>query len=207
MINKLLNLSRTKKQLIFLLIDLVFLFLVLISAFSIRLGYWYWPDKDLLWLLIISPAFAAPFFFHFGLYRSVIRYIGFDAIWAIFQAVTLYALLWGIFTFMLAVEGIPRSVILINWMFAIIAVCSVRMFARWLINSLKISETTNVMVYGAGAAGRQLSIALDISNEYNPVAFIDDDTDIQGSYIGGLEVFSQIQFEKNFDKKMLLKFY
>jgi len=201
LINKLLNLSRTKKQLIFLLIDLVFLFLVLISAFSIRLGYWYWPDKDLLWLLIISPAFAAPFFFHFGLYRSVIRYIGFDAIWAIFQAVSLYALLWGIFTFMIAVEGIPRSVILINWMFAIVAVCSVRMFARWLINSLQISETTNVMVYGAGAAGRQLSIALDISNEYNPVAFIDDDTDIQGSYIGGLEVFSQIQFEKNFDKK------
>jgi len=201
LINKLLNLSRTKKQLIFLLIDLIFLFLVLLIAFSIRLGYWYWPDKDFLAVLLISPIIAIPFFIRFSLYQSVIRYIGFDAIWAVVQAVSMYALFWGILTFMFALEGIPRSVILINWLLAIVVISGIRMISRWLLNSLNVSEKTHVIVYGAGLAGRELSIALNESNAYNPVAFIDDNIDMQGTYIGGLKVLKINEFEKIFNRK------
>ena len=142
MINKLLSLSRFNKQLFFLIIDLIVLFIVLLFAFSIRLGYWYWPDKDLLWLMMLSPVISIPFFIRFGLYRSVIRYIGFDAIWKIVQAVSLYALVWGIFTFMIALEGIPRSVILINWFISIFAISGIRLFVRWFLNSLQTSKKT-----------------------------------------------------------------
>ena len=201
MINKLLSISRFNKQLIFLLIDLIVLFGILLFAFSIRLGYWYWPDNYLLWFSIFSPLIAVPFFIRFGLYHSVIRYIGFDAIWAIVQAVTLYILVWGTLTLMLGIEGFPRSLIFINWLLAIIAISGSRMIARWFLNILSISESTNVIIYGAGSAGRQLSIALEMSSEYNPVAFIDDNENIQGNYIGGLKVLSPENFKHFFYQK------
>jgi FlaA1/EpsC-like NDP-sugar epimerase len=59
-----------------------------------RLGLWYWPDVDLLWVVFGAPVIAIPIFVRFGLYRAIIRFIGFKALWAIIQAVTLYALLF-----------------------------------------------------------------------------------------------------------------
>jgi FlaA1/EpsC-like NDP-sugar epimerase len=201
LISKLLNLSRFKKHLFFLIIDLITLIFVLLFSFSIRLGYWYWPEKELIWLMMLSPVISIPFFTHFGLYRLVVRYIGFDAIWTIVQAVTLYALFWGIFTFMIAIDGIPRSVILINWMIAIFAISGIRLFVRWFLNVVYSSQKINVIIYGSGAAGRQLSIALNASEDYNPVAFIDDDVKIQGSFIAGMPVIPRKEFKDIIQQK------
>jgi FlaA1/EpsC-like NDP-sugar epimerase len=69
-----------------------------------------------------APAVAVPIFIYFGLYRSVIRYMSFKDVRAIVQAVSLYALVWGVIGFMAAVEGIPRSVILINWLLSLVVI-------------------------------------------------------------------------------------
>jgi FlaA1/EpsC-like NDP-sugar epimerase len=45
-----------------------------------------------------APAVAVPIFIYFGLYRSVIRYMSFKDVRAIVQAVSLYALVWGVIT-------------------------------------------------------------------------------------------------------------
>ena len=112
MLGQLINISRINKQLVMLFFDSIALIGTLISAFSLRLGVWYWPENDLVWVVLGSPIIAIPIFIHFSLYRSVIRYISFKALWAVVQAVSLYALVWGVVGFMSAVEGIPRSVIL-----------------------------------------------------------------------------------------------
>ena len=57
------------------------------------------------------------------------------------------------------------------------------------------------MIYGAGSAGRQLSIALSQSNEYNPVALIDDANEMHRQTINGLEVFSPDNLESLINKK------
>ena len=64
-------------------------------AFSLRLGYFYYPTEDnyLLLIMIASPILALPVFVIFGLYREVIRYAGFKALWHINQAATSYAVL------------------------------------------------------------------------------------------------------------------
>ena len=94
----------------------------------------------------------------------------------------MYALIWGVIGFLAAVDGIPRSVVLINWLLALIVIGGSRMFGRWTFSEVmkkkNISECQNVVVYGAGSAGRQLSIALTQSVEYNPVAFIDDNSEM-----------------------------
>ncbi len=117
-----------------LLVDSVFLVSILLASFSIRLGYWYLPHSDLIWAIFGAPVIAIPIFVRFGLYRSVIRYIGFKALWAVVQAVSLYALVWGVVGFMAAVDGIPRSVILINWVLSLLAIGGVRILARTLLS-------------------------------------------------------------------------
>jgi len=159
LINQLLTLSRINKQLVMFLVDSIVLIGVLLAAFSLRLGIWYWPEDDLVWVILGAPIIAIPIFIRFGLYRAVIRYIGFKALWTVVQAVSLYALVWGVVGFMSAIEGIPRSVILINWMLSILAIGGLRMIARWVlsdVNGFNQTSKKNVIIYGAGSAGRQL---------------------------------------------------
>ena len=91
MINRLLAISRINKQLVMLLVDSIVLIGTLLAAFSLRLGVWYWPENDLVWAMLGAPIIAIPIFVRFGLYRAIIRYIGFKALWAVVQAVSLYA--------------------------------------------------------------------------------------------------------------------
>ncbi len=163
MINQLLALSRINKQLVMFLVDSIVLIGVLLAAFSLRLGIWYWPEDDLVWVILGTPIIAIPIFTRFGLYRTVIRYIGFKALWSVIQAVSLYALVWGMVGFMAAVEGIPRSVILINWVLVILVIVGLRMAARWILSDVdggNRSTKNNVAIYGAGDAGGQLLNAL-----------------------------------------------
>lgn len=211
MINKVINLSRIYKQLIMLLVDSVVLVSILLASFSIRLGYWYFPNDDLIWVIFGAPVVASIIFVRFGLYRAVIRYIGFKSLWTVVQAVSLYALVWGVIGFMVAVNGIPRSVILINWMLSLLAISGVRIAARFLLsNNVKFSifnfefnvngnsnsNERRVLVYGAGDAGVQLIGALAHSDEYHPVGLIDDSKELQGQYISGLSVYSVDAIEK-----------
>jgi len=198
-----------------LLADSVLLVSILLASFSIRLGYWYFPESDLIWVIFGAPVVASIIFVRFGLYRAVIRYIGFKALWAIVQAVSLYALVWGVIGFMVAVEGIPRSVILINWVLSLLAIGGVRIFARALLsentnfkflmfnfelNGKSQGDKKRVLVYGAGDAGVQLVSALSHSSEYNPVGFIDDSNELQGNQIRGLNIYSVNSVESVINK-------
>jgi len=192
LLNKLINLSRLNKKLVLLFLDSVLLVSVLLGSFSIRLGHFYFPNSDLIWMIFGAPILAIPIFVRFGLYRAIIRYIGFKALWAIIQATTLYSMLWSVFGLLVAVEGIPRSVILINWLLIMTVIGGSRMIGRWFLSGVENGKNTtkrnNVLIYGAGSAGRQLSIALTQSVEYNPVAFIDDNSELQHQSINGINV-------------------
>ena len=191
MINAVVNISRIYNQLLFALIDAIILIGVLLTSFSMRLGYWYWPENDLFWVIVGAPLIAFPIFMQFGLYHGIVRFLGLQALWAIVKAVSLYALIWGIIGFMSAIEGIPRSVILINWLLAILSIGGLRMIARWMLSGANdLTDQKNVIIYGAGSAGRQLANALLQSREYKPVAFIDDAKDLISQHINGIKVYS-----------------
>ena len=141
MLKRLLNLPRFKKQLILLFVDFSLLVLVLLLSFAIRLDYWYFPNNNLiLWLIIGGPVIAIIIFLAFGLYRSVTRYVGIDTLWSIILGVTLYALIWGVIVFLGAVEGIPRSIVLLNWALSILTIGGLRLLARWLLSNERLLQ-------------------------------------------------------------------
>ena len=181
-----------------MLVDSFVIVFILLASFSIRLGYWYLPNNDLVLVIFGAPLIAIIIFIKFGLYRAMTRYASFDVLRSIFQAVSLYALVWGVIGFMSAVDGIPRSVILINWIFLLLAIGSIRIAANWVLtkgivlkNNFQLEvNRKRVLVYGAGEAGIQLVGALKYSFEYEPIGFIDDSKLLQDNNIGGLNVYS-----------------
>jgi len=197
-----LNLSRKAKQALMLFFDSIVLIIILFAAFSIRLDYLFYPSDNFVLLFVIyaAPFFALPIFASFGLYHEVIRYVSFRALWKIIQASSVYAALWGLFVFMAQIQSVPRSVILINWALVILIIGFSRLFLRWLLSGQGIN---NVVIYGAGSAGRQLSTALSQSNEYNPVAFIDDSREIKNHSINGLKVYPPKDLQELINDKNL----
>ena len=188
------KLSRFNKQLIMYFVDSLLLVLVLLASFSVRLGFWYFPNIDLIWLIFGAPVIGIPIFIYFGLYTAVIRYIGFDTLWRISKAASLYALIWGIVGLMSGVYDLPRSVIIINWVQSILVISGVRIAARWMLYGAKLniddSQSIKVLIYGAGDAGLQLVSALMRSSQYTPVGFIDDSKELHNHQVAGLNIFS-----------------
>jgi len=197
MIQILLKIPRKSKKALILIFDLVAVVGCLFVAFAMRLEYWFYPsgDIDLLVAIFAAPLLAIPIFIRFGFYHEVIRYVGFKALWDIMQGASIYSISWGLVTFMGAIDEIPRSVILINWLLVIIVIGGSRLLIRWLLLDINVNVNNNVLIYGAGSAGRQLSTALNESNEYKPVAFIDDSNDIYHHSINGLKVYSHKDLE------------
>lgn len=54
---------------------------------------------------------------------------------------------------------------------------------------------SNIIIYGAGAAGRQLVKSLQNSAEYRVVALVDDDRDLNGLTVHGLKVYHPQEIE------------
>ena len=177
-------------------VDVLLIVTILALSFSMRLGEWFWPQGDLVYLLFFAPLVAIPIFIKFGLYRAIVRYIGFKALWVIVQAVSLYALVWGVIVLLSGAQGVPRSVILINWILGMLLIGGSRIIGRWWFSDKKsysvnaFDKRKNVLVYGAGSAGIQLATALTYSQELNPIAFIDDEPTLSNHQIMGLKVHS-----------------
>ena len=105
-----------------LLTDVIMLVFVLWASFSMRLGQFYSPEETVSLLFIVAPFIAIPIFIKFGLYRAIVRYIGFKALWTIIKAVSFYAVIWAALMFFSGAVGVPRSVTLINWLAAILLI-------------------------------------------------------------------------------------
>jgi len=192
------TLSRRSKASILISVDVLFSVFALWLAFSLRLGEWYIPEGNIWILFCISPALAIPIFIKFGLYRAIIRYIGGRVLWVIFQAVTLYALIFTVVVFQSGIGLVPRTVPPLNWLILLFFVGGSRFIARWWLadtysrlggNVAKDCCTKAVVIYGAGSAGVQLASALDCGHEFKPVAFIDDDKFLHKQKVNGLRIY------------------
>ncbi|MDC1509781.1 polysaccharide biosynthesis protein [Oceanospirillaceae bacterium] len=207
-----LAIPRPVKRSILIVADSVLLIGALWLSFSLRLDNWYWPrggvNNPIVLLVLFAPVFAVPVFAHFGLYRAIIRYLGMRAVWSIVQAVMVYSVLWGLIAFLSGVQGVPRSVVPINAMVAVLAVGGSRMFARWLLRKIEdsvrikhtkrgtgadavVAQQSRVVIFGAGAAGRQLAVGLGQSRECVLLAFVDDGVELHGRDLMGVPIISQ----------------
>jgi FlaA1/EpsC-like NDP-sugar epimerase len=193
LVQKTVELPRSTKKGIAIGLDAALCVLTVWIAFYIRVGEravlpgYQWPA------VAASVALALPIFVTAGLYRSVFRYVGWEALAAMSQAVAAYGIVFaGVFT-AIGVPGVPRSIGLIQPVLLFLAVGASRAFARyWLGGRYRQrlrGPQSNALIYGAGSAGRQLALALAEAPGTRVVAFIDDDQHVHNSLIAGIKVW------------------
>jgi hypothetical protein len=192
--NFLVLMTRPTKQGLMLLADALLLLFAVWAAYSVRLGEWYLPNWSQVLLMAVAPVLAVPIFLRLGLYRSVIRYLGEQALWSVVKAMSLAALLWAALAFMTqmtGLEGVPRAVPLLYWLFGVVLVGGSRFGARWILWFPVRSRFAGrqVLIYGAGNAGRQLADSLRRGRDLFPAGFLDDDVALQGKDMAGLRVY------------------
>jgi len=189
-----LSLSRTSKRLIVLAIDVCLCSLTVYLAFYLRLGEWVAITPELKTALFLSLIFALPTFSGFGLYRAIFRYSGWPALLTVVKASFVYGILYAAFILFGGFDGIPRTIGIIQPLLLLLFVGASRAYASfWLGNSyreqLKLGEVPRVFIYGAGSSGRQLASALRNSHQMQVIGFLDDDKDLQGKVLNGINIY------------------
>jgi FlaA1/EpsC-like NDP-sugar epimerase len=190
---KLSDFSRLQKKIVFVLVDLLCLPLTFCLAIWLRYDSFSMAVvQPYLWLIVLAPLVSVPIFIKLGLYRAVIRFIDHRIMYAVAVGVTLSViLLVMLVVFTTGMNGISRGVFGIYWIATIMYVAAGRFLARGYFMLVSgVVGGLRVAIYGAGSAGNQLAIALANSNEYRPVAFIDDKKELQGSTIAGIRVYA-----------------
>lgn len=189
--------SRPYKRVVSLAVDFVLLFVACLLALMLHYGEALYAENMNAWLVsALAPVCVIPAMIPTGLYRAVIRYVGYHALWNVVKAVTFGTLFWLLIMYVAGI-ALPLAVTVIFWMTALLGIGGTRMLGRWMFRQLspvgysyKNRHANRVLIYGAGAFGHQMATAFINSSEVSPVGFLDDDKSIQGSELIGLRIYS-----------------
>lgn len=201
---QILSLPRSVKRGVVLALDAGLCVVSVWLAFYLRLGYWVFFDASVLLAGAVSIMLALPIFVTSGFYRAIFRYTGLPAMMAVARAMVLYTTAFAaVFTFW-GIEGIPRTVGLIQPIMLLMLVGASRAAARiWLgglyHQQLRKAALPQALIYGAGNAGRQLASAMVNSLEIHVVGFLDDDDRLHGHVLNGLPIHNPAELSSIFD--------
>ena len=190
-----LAMSRPLKRAFVLTVDISICVMAVWFSYYLRLTEFVALSGPVLLPVFASIFIAIPIFIFSGLYRAIFRYSGLPAMAAMARAMFLYGLLFAsLFTFY-GFQGVPRTIGLIQPLLMLILVGASRAFARvWLgglyLSQINKSKLPQVLIYGAGSAGRQLASAMENSFEIRVVGFLDDDDRLQGNVLNGLPILN-----------------
>ncbi|RUO37292.1 nucleoside-diphosphate sugar epimerase [Aliidiomarina shirensis] len=195
MFKRIFGLSRAQKNLIAVITDIGFLLFSIWFALSVRYETFYIPPNIETWAAIIGSTLLSILIFQqFRLYRAITRYIGQKALAVVWLGVGSSSLVLFSLSRLLSAQ-IPAIAIVSYALMALLLVGGSRMLVRSIVQRSQMRERERVLIYGAGASGRQLAQALNNAAEFQPVAFIDDDTTLHRSNMLGLTVYPEQQIE------------
>tara|TARA_A100001011_G_scaffold252806_1_gene261027 strand:+ start:2163 stop:4148 length:1986 start_codon:yes stop_codon:yes gene_type:complete len=196
-----LSLDRYSKRVIVIITDLGLCILCTWLAFFLRLEELILFKDFNFYPAIISVLIAIPIFWLFGLYRTIFRYTEISIIFTLTASTFVYGLLYFLVIGVYGIQGVPRSIGIIQPMLLFVTIISSRLAVKYLLTSnysllSKSSNKKNVLIYGAGEVGRQLVIALENSPEFKVVGFLDDNSELHRQVLLGQKIYSLKNLEK-----------
>ncbi|HCG7229344.1 polysaccharide biosynthesis protein [Vibrio parahaemolyticus] len=184
------QLSRTNKRIVSVLIDIILIFMAFHLAILVRSGetnYFTYPE---VWGIQIGVTVVTiAVFARLGLYRAVLRYLTFQALFVVTAGAVISATLVAALSFYMS-DPFPRTVPIIYGAFLALFCGGPRVIVRSLIAQSYSTHSKEVLIYGAGSGGRQLAMALRSSGDYRVRAFIDGDSTLCNTMILGLPVIA-----------------
>lgn len=185
------NLSPTplKRILFFLFFDLLFFYLTLKLSYLLRFNFDI-PNtftNDFIYIYIIISIMKISVFVYFRLYRTAWRYFSLNEVKKILLSHIIVYLFFA--TFILIQDDLfifSRSIIIIDCFLSIIFITLLRLSKRIIIENNKKNNDKNTLVIGVDNSIMGL---IKKNKEYSPIAIVDDNKMLVGTYISNIEVF------------------
>ncbi len=204
------SLNKAFKKSVFKRRVFFFIFDSLLISFSMYASFWcrfngLIPDqykKTLPYFILLALGIKLFFLILYNLYDISWRFVSLEESVKVFKALSLGTLTLGMSLYFLRLsvpfKVFPRSILLIDYVFSLILIGSLRISKRMVLEGIKSTlkskkEKVKVLIIGAGSAGEQIirEMIRNKRSNYLPVGFIDDDPAKQGIKIHGVKVLGK----------------
>ncbi len=192
----LMQLPRNVKRGIGLFVDVVSITVAMVTAYLLSFDA-IMPLKWSQWMILGGIVLCATLlaFIRFGLYRAVVRYVGFKVLSLVFVTVVFSGAFLVIGALVMGI-ALPVSAVVNYVLLAFLLTGGSRLIVREGYQRAMSRKKDRVLIYGAGSAGRQLAQALNNGGEFHPVMFADDDPGLQDTSVLGMSVINPKHIEK-----------
>ena len=194
------QLPRRGRTALVLASDLVLCVVAAIIAFWLRLGEWsLYLEPTLIFIgLAIATWFAVAV--PRGVYRSVLRFTGGNTVRLLWTTCAIVSVILAVLLVPLRIQGLPRTLAVVHPLVFFILLAGNRLaMASLLRNSLyspRRRSRREVLIYGAGVAGQQLSTSIREHPELRVVGFVDDDSRLRNRRLEGHRIWHSSELEK-----------
>lgn len=194
LLERIARLARWKKKAIVFLLDILLCVQSIWIAYSLRIGVWVLWDFAIQKILLVCLLIMVPVFVLSGVYRAIFRYAGTGMMKTLVRAFAIYSVLVAFIFIMVGLDGVPRTIGVIQPVVFFIMVGFVRVAARYLMIDILgrnrfAGEVKNVLIYGAGSAGQQLAASMRSEPGMRLCGYVDDDRRLDGQRLDGYKVF------------------
>lgn len=124
-----------------------------------------------------------------GFYQAVNRFVSFKILLVVALGSSLSSFAYYFIGQSLVIPYVIGSSTVIYGAVLCILLGGSRLLVRSYFSMRFNTQKKKVVIYGAGSAGRQLATSLIAGNEYYPIAFIDDESSLDGVVIQGIRVY------------------
>ena len=198
MLKLVLSLTRRRKRMIFLALDLLLIPLTVFFCFGMQYGGLNAISMfgDHIWHAVLLMCVAAPLSMVLGLPRIKLKSFDSSAIvsFAMFAAMLMLA---SIAMDSLASLNLKTAFhVSFGIVFFLVTVASRMLLLEMLLRILRSGKTrSRVLIYGAGRTGSQLATALKADHSIIPVGFVDDNFALRDQIVAGLPVYGGHQLD------------
>jgi len=175
--------------------DLLLIPFSLWLALSLQSGTLFMDFRQAAGAFFLLPAMTFLVYVQFGLYRAIIRYLGWQALLVVGAGALVSSVgLWGLLVSTQMLQA-PLTLPVIYGVLLAVLVGGSRVLFWSFVADKPSGNSVPAVVYGAGMGGRQLVNLLRSSGHFWPVAFFDDKAALHGRYIEGIEVIDPRRHE------------
>jgi FlaA1/EpsC-like NDP-sugar epimerase len=189
------SLPRSLKQWLMMAVDgLLVLTALWLSVILVSPDFFSKNSSQNYFYYFLFSAFCSVIIFHrYGLYRTIVLYMGVQSGVVIFKGITFLTLITTVTVYFTDSLKFPGQAIWVFWMISLLFVGGVRFMAKIFLQNMihNFRPREPVIIYGAGSSGMQLVAALNNGDQYLPVAFVDDNESLIGNTVHGIRVYSQ----------------